>query len=428
MGGWPNADAEIAREVMGYLRAQHSYGLRVTGRSLEEKFGGLGYGWQRDVLQLVLAVLLRAGAIEVSSQGRRFRSHVDPQCRQVFTNQPAFRAASFVPREGIDLRTLTGAVRTFEELTGEELEAEESAIAAASKRLASQELEALHPIQAALTSNSLPGLETLQEYRSTLQELRDGESDDVVRALAGEGRTLKELRERVRRLAEVTTGPGLQRVRQARTALQQWPVVASRGDGHDLAATADDLREKLESPTFYEAETAAAIAEAARVIQQAYRDIYARLHEQRSEAFREASEAVKGRAEWALLQPPNPDEQDAYRELRDSVLRELDRRACLDDDGASRLALADGAVACANCAASVSQIESDLVAVPGLRSQAIVQLQKATAPTEDQVVVVRLADYFARTLDTEESVNEAVERLRDDLLALLADGKQLVVE
>src|SRR5439155_1965999 len=68
-------EAEIAREILGYLRSQQSFGIRVTGKSLEEHFGGPGYGWQRDVVQLVLAVLLRAGAIEVSSQGRRFRSH-----------------------------------------------------------------------------------------------------------------------------------------------------------------------------------------------------------------------------------------------------------------------------------------------------------------------------------------------------------------
>jgi hypothetical protein len=55
-----NPNAPIAKEVIDYLRAEHSYGNRVTGRNLEDHFRGIGYGWDLDILQLVLAVLLRA--------------------------------------------------------------------------------------------------------------------------------------------------------------------------------------------------------------------------------------------------------------------------------------------------------------------------------------------------------------------------------
>ena len=69
----------------------------MTGAALAEYFGGLGYGWSSDIVRLVLAVLFRAGAIEVTHQARRHRNYQDPQARIPFSTNPAFRSASFSP-------------------------------------------------------------------------------------------------------------------------------------------------------------------------------------------------------------------------------------------------------------------------------------------------------------------------------------------
>jgi hypothetical protein len=105
-----NLSAEICKEVLTYLVREHKYGNKVTGKMLEGYFQGIGYGWDREVIQLVLAVLLRGGAVEVTHQGRKYRNHNDPACRLPFTKVPAFRTASFAPRESIDLKTLAKAL------------------------------------------------------------------------------------------------------------------------------------------------------------------------------------------------------------------------------------------------------------------------------------------------------------------------------
>jgi hypothetical protein len=87
----------------------------------------------------VLAVLLRGGAIEVTHQGRKHRNHNDPACRQPFVSNTAFRAASFAPRESLDLKMLTDAARHFEAITGTEVDIEEGALAQAFQRLAAPE-------------------------------------------------------------------------------------------------------------------------------------------------------------------------------------------------------------------------------------------------------------------------------------------------
>ncbi|MBZ5618651.1 MAG: hypothetical protein LAQ69_08015 [Acidobacteriia bacterium] len=59
----PNPSAEIAQEILGHLRREHQYGNKVTGKQIADHFAGLGYGWQQEVVQVVLAVLFRAGNI-----------------------------------------------------------------------------------------------------------------------------------------------------------------------------------------------------------------------------------------------------------------------------------------------------------------------------------------------------------------------------
>ena len=86
-----NLGAPIAKEVADHLAREHSYGVKVTGRTLESHFGGIGYGWELEMLWLVLATLLRGGAIEVTYQGRRYRNHLDPQVRAPFGGANAFR-------------------------------------------------------------------------------------------------------------------------------------------------------------------------------------------------------------------------------------------------------------------------------------------------------------------------------------------------
>ena len=66
----PNTKAEIAQEILGYLKKEHTYGNKVTGKQLAGYFEGPGYGWDLEVVRLVLAVLFRAGAVEVTHEAR----------------------------------------------------------------------------------------------------------------------------------------------------------------------------------------------------------------------------------------------------------------------------------------------------------------------------------------------------------------------
>lgn len=407
----PNPAAPVAVEILNYLKKEHNYGNKIPGKDLEEHFQRMDYGWDRDLLRMVLATLLRAGAIEVIHQGRRFRNHLDPQCRVPFTNNVAFKAASFAPRESLDLKTLTTAVQRYEGLTGDEVDVEEAAIASAIKKVAGEELKELLPLAALAQANHLPVGAVLEEYRATLESILTAASDECVTILAGEGRSLKESRDQVREIRGAFDEAGLAVIRQARHATgQAWPALAARGLNPELAAAATEVASLSAAPEVY-----AKLAHLSRLTKEiltTYRDAYLALHRQRAAAFAKAVEEVKGLPECGQVA-----EHD-----QGPALAPLTSRACDAGD------LADAAAVCEACHATMSEMESDLVALAGLKSRVIARIQELTAPEAPPVTRVRIAELVTGPLESEEAVNTAMELLREHLYKLVAAGARIVLE
>ncbi|MCL4487040.1 MAG: BREX system P-loop protein BrxC [Chloroflexi bacterium] len=409
----PNVDAEIAQEVLNFIRRQHAYGNKVTGKDLENFFQSMPYGWDYEMVLLILAVLLRAGAIEVTFQGRRFRNHLDPQARAPFSTKAkqAFRSASFAPRQPIELRTLTDAVKRYEDLTGQEVDVEEAAIASAIQKWASEELGTLVPLSARLNANGLPRVEELDDYRSALNTIATSSSDDCVRIVAGEGQSLKNLRSQVRLLDQATTDPGLHALRAARLALSEmWPEIQARpGDDEDQSTQADLLRAILSARDFYA--KLADIRAATAAIEQAYRRRYEDLHLRRGDAFQQIVQEVSALEDWNSLSP----------DARAREILALTRRADTDLD------LAPSSLVCQTCSATLAQMESDLAAASGLRNQVTARIRELAAP-EVKIERVQVAQMFTAELDSEQAINDAIERLRGRLLELWRQGVKIILE
>jgi len=406
-----NPNAPIVKEIADYLASEHSYGNKVTGRTMENHFGSIGYGWEREMLWLVLATLLRGGAIEVTYQGRRYRNHLDPQVRAPFSGTNAFRAASFAPRKAPDLRTLVAAARRYEALTGEEVDVEESTIAQAFQRLARAELEALLPVEATVRAHRIPVTPVLQEYRTTLETILNSASDDCVNVLAGEGASFQEARDRVATIRQATGEKGLARLQRMRTAVGQiWPLLQAEGLNDELADRARFLRERLDDGTYYQ--VSAELDGALVSLETTYRDLYLGRHSERATAFAAAVDSVKALPAWALVP----------QEMQETLLKPLlDRVHDLD--------LPEGDLACTVCRASPAEMASDLAAVDGLRSDVLLRVQELTAP-DDKVERVRISDVagVGQTLSTPEDVEELLEQLRDHLLKLIASGIKIALE
>jgi len=420
----PNLNAEICREVLDYLKREHSYGNKVTGKSLDAHFQGLGYAWERDLLRIVLAVLLRGGAIEVTHQGRKYRNHNDPACRQPFGNNNAFRAASFAPREALDLKMLTDAARHYEAITGNEVDIEEGALAQAFQRLAAEDRNMLLPLAEKMRAAQLPGAQSLAEFQGTIEGILEMPADDCVKTLAGEGKSYQEVRVRVHRLNDALTPQSLQRLRAARRILDmQYPVLEAREPSDETAKAAAELRAALESEQFYE--YLDVICHAAELLGPRYQDMYAQFHQQRLDAYTAAIDEIKGLLEWAQVanwveSTDDPVVQEERQHRLNVVLSRLEGKICDIPD-------LSGDDVCLRCRATIAQMESEIAAVDALRSQAIRELQGLAAP-EKKIVRVRLSSVLGRIVETPDDVEQAVERLKEHLLKLLAEDTRIVLE
>ena len=402
-----NAKAEIAQEIVGYLRREHSFGNKVTGNQIAEHFGGIGYGWERDVIRLVLAALFRAGSIEVTYQGRRYRNYQEPQARTPLTNNTAFKTASFAPRESIDLKTLTAAVRNLEDMIGREVDVEESAIAEEFQKMARVEKESVLPALAQSQAHALPVTDRLREWLEALDAILSSQPDDCVRMLAGEGKSLRQLRDAARGIRSFLTEDKLQIIREARSALEGQAALLRSLGKEETIQEAQSLREILHSPEL--PDHFPKVPQLAYYIDTAYRNAFENAHRQRLEAYSKAIEEVRSRSEFQMV--------DQIQ--RDSILTPLRRRATESFD------LTPYATADRSTGATLRNLEEDLSLLPSLRAGAIGQLVEAVIPLpelKESAEVIRLSDFLPKSQALEDltdaEIEQALDRLREKLFSL----------
>ena len=408
----PNPSADVAKEVLDYLLNMHEYGNREAclGKALENRFNGTPYGWERDVLRLVLAVLFRAGVIEVSFGGQKFDSFADPRSREPFVNNTKFKSAIFTPIKPIDLKTLTQAVQSYEALTGKTVDVEKSAIAAAAKQYAESEIKEVTPIIAEAKVRYLPVLSNIEEYREELASIENGTTDDCVSLLAGGAVSLKDGHELIHKIAECLKPKGLVVLQRAQLASEEMTRTFEARGQKEIVEKGKELRELMQSKTFFE--SMAGIEGKTNEIMAAYRELYEKKHTERASQYRGAIEKIKARKEWEQV-PESMGEQ---------VLSPLASRGCVETD------FPETSLVCNICHAVISQMESDIEALGALFAKVVADIQRLTTPPEMKIERVRVSEYFSGSFESPDQVKKAIACLQDHLLKLLDEGVKIVVE
>jgi hypothetical protein len=412
----PNLGCELCRELFDYLKREHSYGNRITGKMLESQFSGLSYAWERESIRLGLAILFRGGAIEVTHQGRKYRNYTEPTSRVPFVNNPAFRSASFSPRESLDLKVLANAARMYEEITGRDVDIEEGAIAQAFKQVAAADRERLLPLAARLSALRLPGAEIVQEQLHWVDGILEMPADDCVKTLAGDGKAYLEGRRQSLALEKAATEENIQTIARARRVLtEQWPILTLKNDDPDLKEAAAKLEELLQS------ETALSQIDKLRfyseTLSSTYRTLYENHFEKRKTAFTVALDQIKGRPEWLAI-AEDPDISPDQREL---ILQPLSQRA------EAVLDLPVGATVCQRTGATLAQMESDLAAVESISRDVLRRIQELAAP-EEKIERVSIARLFPSRISNETELDVFLTELKARLTKVLAQGGTIILE
>lgn len=413
----PHISADICQEILSYIQKEHKYGNKVTGKMLENYFQGIGYGWDREVIRLVSAVLLRGGALEVTHQGRRYRNHSDPNCRIPFTKIPAFRAASFAPVEPLDLHVLADAEKHYEDITGKEVDIEESAIAAAFKNLAARDKEMILPLEAQMKALQLPGFENMENFLQILEGILNMSSDDCVKTLAGEGNSYKQTRTRAKDLHRFTANENnLELVKKARIIVsRQWPDLQSYLPNEQLQDQAEQLQSLLEAETFYL--SIESIKHLTQLLSGEFTNFYTQKHRERLEIYQNALEEVKGLEEWLVIKG-NPLVSDIRLK---AILEPLTTKQCINID------LHEVESTCRNCRAALAQLATEIQMVNPVKKRVIQDIKELSTAGEN-VRRIKVSDILTGKIENPGDVEIALDQLKNHLLKLISSGKIIILE
>ncbi len=407
-----NVDAPIAQEVMRYINGRHRYGEKVTGKLLEKHFGGMGYGWERDVIRLVLSALFRAGVIEVSYQGRRYKSYTETGGREAIVNNNAFKLAAFMPREQIiSPKVIKEACLNYEAITGKEVDAEENAITDKLRELSSQKKEILLSMKAKADVLKLPCKEFVENLLRTVTQILNNSSEDCVKFLAEEGKELKDNLEKIVRIESALLENNLKILTRAREILPEisFGLEEEIMEDETIKETLTRLRENAESEDFYD--RLPTISKDTEKILSIYYPAYEDVHFQRDKLYTQLDGRVRILSEWESL----PDE------VKNRILKEIGSKCCQNLD------LKDSDV-CKNCRASIAAMRSDISAFSAVEQFIQNTIDSFIAKNDPSIEKVRLSEYFDKVIVDQEEFENQIKKFTQQIEMLLKEEKKIIIE
>lgn len=405
----PNTNAEIAKEIFNYIKGQSEYGETVTGKNLEDKFSGIGYGWDRDVLRMVLAVLFRAGAIVVNHKNNRYSDYSEPESQVALIKNQDFRNASFVPHKPLDLKIQTTAVTRYQELTGKDIDVDSNAISKAIEEFAKKEKESVVGDYATSKAENLKVQNSIKDYQNMLNSLISSGRDDRVKFLAEQGKTLKDKHDEINNIHRIFTDQNLTTIKQARVALSRIWVSLKKSHTSETLPDVEKLQDLIASEELYDHLNEIKVL-VDRIFGK-YKELISEKHEIRNEVFSNAIDKIKGRIEYTELD----------KDSQDSVLAQLKKEIC------ENLDLLDGEVQCKNCSATLDSLENNIISIDRLKGDVLTKIQAIVSPKQ-RIERIKLSHYINSALETEEDVNDAIERLKQELMKIIAKGATIIVE
>ncbi len=402
-GGKPifNTDNGPLAEILSRIENRTSYGDTASGRYLADEFAKEPFGWEFDVVRLLVVSLLRAGKLEATSKGQVIETALSLEAKSTFPNNNLFRQASFRPKVGLEFQHVVEAYEHFRDVFGHDIsELEQGVVATAIREEISGHEEELHEVHTILVQHGLPGAEVLQSAHDQMRSIRTGKEDQAILTFNA---TFNELKEAIKRGAELTgalTPPRLQDLARARRALNtHWGFLKDERDISDeLREHSENLEDLLERETFFK--EFAAIDSHARVLSEEYESRHKEAAEERISAYQAALDKLRGTPGWAQL------DEDQQQHVQGSLA------ARAKADGTSNI--------------SIPMLREQRDACPAILSKAVEEMLRIIDGA--RVERVSASGYFSGGIETEEQLEQALTGLRDECMELIAAGKKILVQ
>ena len=154
----------------------------------------------------------------------------------------------------------------------------------------------------------------------------------------------------------------------------------------------------------------------------AYRTAYCDLFDRRKQSYESAIGEIKNRTEWAPMEANNPG-------MASSLLSSLRVRVGTNEDGKDedKEAVKSGTTLGKS---SLTEMNSDLAAVDGLKSSVLVRLQELSIGGNSKAPIrkVRVSEFFNRPIQTQDELEKALGLIRDSLQKCIDEGAIIILE
>lgn len=388
------------KEVLDRIDERANYGDTASGRFLVDEFAKEPFGWEFEVVRLLVLSLLRAGKIEATSKGQTIDSVTGVETRDTFSNNNLFRQAAFRPKKGIEFEELVKASEAFRDTFGSEVkELNAGAIVSELRKEVVRSEDTIASALATLTVHRLPGSTVLDNAIGQMKAILRGSEDNAIATFNASHRGIKEAIKRAVSLEQVLSAPRLHDLERARDAQGNlWSFLSQEADiSDDLRARASELEDLLQRETFFKE---------LPVIDQNTKAVEAEYQRRLDEAL-DARVAAYSNALEKLVKTPGWTEVDESQRLRLGAPFERGRRR---DEGR----------------VPIPQLRADRDACGGRLSAAISELRRII--DGERVVTLSVSSYFAEGIETGEQLEAALDGIREECSKLIGAGRKVIVQ
>lgn len=393
-------EAGALREVLRRIEDRAAYGEVASGKFLEQEFGKEPFGWDFDVVRLLVMSLLRAGVIEVTSRSQTFDSVLAVEAKEAFGNNMYFRQATFRPKKGVDFAEIARAGDVYQKVFGREArELEQGAIARDIRQALSDRQEGIESALTKLNRERLPGAEVLESGLQQVRGILKGNDANAITSFNAAFKAIAEAMRRASEIEEALTDPRILDLQVARQVIEHiWPPLDLEPDlDQALRATAEELRDLLRRETFFR--DLPAIEQKARAIRSEHDRRFQTALDERCDAYTQALERIRATAEWASLD----DEQ--RRAVAIDLMKQSER------DGV-RLPIA--------------QLREQRDLASKRYHDAYSRMMQIIEG--ERLVQLNVRDYFSAGIDSEEQLDTVLGALRDECGRLIGAGKKILFQ
>lgn len=388
------------KEVLDRIEERANYGDTASGRYLADEFAKEPFGWDFEVVRLLVLSLLRAGKIEATSKGQTLDTVTGVEARETFSNNNLFRQASFRPKKGIEFEELVKASEAFRDTFGSEVkELNASSIVAELRKEVARNEDTVASALATLTAHRLPGGTVLEDAIGQMKAILRGSEDNAIATFNASHRAIKDAIKRAVELEQVLSEPRLHDLERAREAQSNlWTFLEQEADiADDLRMCATELEDLLQRETFFK--ELPAIEQHTRALELEYQRRFDEALDARVAAYTKAFDKLVKTPGWTEI------DEDQQRRLAEPFERGMKR----DETGVT-----------------IPQLRADRDACDGRLRAAIAELRRII--DGERVVTVSVASYFAGGIETEEQLEAALDGIREECARLIGAGKKVIIQ